>query len=303
MAYPHVLRAWAAFQALDDDVARAHVARAEELVEPTADPTIVLSVQGLRAGLDYQSPSIRAPGARADDASALHEVVASVPGREIPPSLVAYAAVADAWMSLELQRHSRVPEILDLLQSRLGAIGEIDLIRARTFHVTGRRAEARALLATLLPESFVVPLSEVETATLAAALAHADGDGFSAMEVARQALDVAERLHGFRPLVAADPLFHDLLRTGVGRWGLHEPLVAFVLERASTPTATPALALTARELEVLRELPNLNTVDEIAEVLFVSVNTVKTHLRSLYRKLQVGSRRAAVAEARRLGLL
>jgi LuxR family maltose regulon positive regulatory protein len=76
-----------------------------------------------------------------------------------------------------------------------------------------------------------------------------------------------------------------------------------VLERGAAPASAPTLALTARELEVLRELPNLNTVDEIAEDLFVSVNTVKTHLRSLYRKLQVGSRRAAVAEARRLGLL
>lgn len=54
---------------------------------------------------------------------------------------------------------------------------------------------------------------------------------------------------------------------------------------------------------MLRELPNLNTVDEIAGVLFVSVNMVKTHLRSLYRNLEVTSRRGAVAEARRLGLL
>jgi LuxR family maltose regulon positive regulatory protein len=143
----------------------------------------------------------------------------------------------------------------------------------------------------------------VETATFAAALAQADGDTYNATALARRALDVAEKLHGFRPLVAADPAFHDLLRSSIGRWGLHEPLVARVLERASAPNAAPAVALTARELEVLRELPNLNTVDEIAEVLFVSVNTVKTHLRSLYRKLQVGSRRAAVAEARRLGLL
>jgi LuxR family maltose regulon positive regulatory protein len=42
---------------------------------------------------------------------------------------------------------------------------------------------------------------------------------------------------------------------------------------------------------------------EIAEEYFVSVNTVKAHLKSLYRKLDVDSRRAAVHRARDLGLL
>jgi LuxR family maltose regulon positive regulatory protein len=305
MAYPHALRAWAAYQALDDDVARAHVARAVELVEPTADPTVLLSVQALHAGLAYDASGSHGSGSPADDASALHHVVASIPGHEVPPFLVVTVALADAWISLELQRHGQVPEIVDLLETRLGAIGEVDLIRAGIHHATGRNAEARALLVSLTerPEDFVVPLSVVETATFAAALAHADGDLYNATALARIALDASERLQGFRPLVAADPAFHDLLRSSIGRWGLHEPLVARVLDRASTPNAAPAVALTARELEVLRELPNLNTVDEIADVLFVSVNTVKTHLRSLYRKLQVGSRRAAVAEARRLGLL
>lgn len=305
MAYPHLLRAWAAYQALDDDVARAHVARAVELVEPSADPTIWMSVEGLRTGLAYDRPHDEGSATRAADATALHDVLVGLPGREVAPSLIVYAALADARMSLQTQRHTRVPEIVDLLQSRLGPCGEVDLIRASHLEATGRRAEARALLAsvTAKPESLVVPLAEAEAAILGAVLAYADADLFNATALARQALDVTQRLHGFRPLVDAGAAFHDLLRSGIGRWGVHEALVATVLARGAAPTAASTIALTARELEVLRELPNLNTVDEIAEALFVSVNTVKTHLRSLYRKLQVGSRRAAVAEARRLGLL
>ena len=61
--------------------------------------------------------------------------------------------------------------------------------------------------------------------------------------------------------------------------------------------------LTTRELEVLVELPTMRTVDEIAQSMFVSVNTLKTHLRSVYRKLGVSSRRDAVSAARMRGLL
>ncbi|SFL79672.1 LuxR C-terminal-related transcriptional regulator [Geodermatophilus ruber] len=60
---------------------------------------------------------------------------------------------------------------------------------------------------------------------------------------------------------------------------------------------------TERELEVLRCLDSLLTLPEISSGLFVSVNTVKAHLRSLYRKLGVNGRREAVARARELGLV
>jgi LuxR family maltose regulon positive regulatory protein len=60
--------------------------------------------------------------------------------------------------------------------------------------------------------------------------------------------------------------------------------------------------LTERELEVLRFLPSRLTIREIANELFVSVNTLKFHLRMIYRKLGVGSRVDAVQRARELSL-
>jgi len=64
-----------------------------------------------------------------------------------------------------------------------------------------------------------------------------------------------------------------------------------------------ALGITPRELEILDEIAAGKSTREIAETLFVSENTVKTHASRLYDKLGVRRRTQAVQEARRLGLL
>jgi LuxR family maltose regulon positive regulatory protein len=63
--------------------------------------------------------------------------------------------------------------------------------------------------------------------------------------------------------------------------------------------ASPLQLLTERELEVLRLLPSRLTVREIAETLYISVNTLKFHLRVLYRKLGVNTRAEAAKLVRR----
>jgi LuxR family maltose regulon positive regulatory protein len=61
--------------------------------------------------------------------------------------------------------------------------------------------------------------------------------------------------------------------------------------------------LTEREQEVLRRVAQLLSTAEIAEELYISVNTVKTHLKSVHRKLAVTHRREAVRRARELNLM
>jgi LuxR family maltose regulon positive regulatory protein len=63
------------------------------------------------------------------------------------------------------------------------------------------------------------------------------------------------------------------------------------------------LAPSARELEILRYLATLMSYREIAAELFISRNTMKTHVRSLYRRLGVSSRSQAVTEGRARGLI
>lgn len=65
----------------------------------------------------------------------------------------------------------------------------------------------------------------------------------------------------------------------------------------------PCEPLTAREQDVLNLLDSPLTYNGIATALHVSTNTVKTHLKAAYRKLDVSSRRQAVDRAQRCGLM
>jgi LuxR family maltose regulon positive regulatory protein len=76
---------------------------------------------------------------------------------------------------------------------------------------------------------------------------------------------------------------------------------------AGRPPAAPAgrlrEPLSQGEIRVLRYLPTKLSAPEIADQLYLSVNTVKTHMRHLYDKLGAHRRHEAVEQARALGLL
>ena len=61
--------------------------------------------------------------------------------------------------------------------------------------------------------------------------------------------------------------------------------------------------LTKRELDILRRLPTGLPITQIASTLHISNNTIKTHLKNVYKKLGVDSRDAAVTKGKELLLL
>ena len=73
----------------------------------------------------------------------------------------------------------------------------------------------------------------------------------------------------------------------------------------ASEVSSPAITaeLTKRELEVLRHLAELLTTDEIAATMFVSNNTVRTHVRNILAKLSVSRRNDAVRRARELSIV
>jgi LuxR family maltose regulon positive regulatory protein len=72
---------------------------------------------------------------------------------------------------------------------------------------------------------------------------------------------------------------------------------------ARNEACAPGEELTPKELEVLGLLATRLSRNEIGQRLYVSLNTVKTHQRAVYRKLRVEHRSAAVSRAQELGLL
>lgn len=96
---------------------------------------------------------------------------------------------------------------------------------------------------------------------------------------------------------ARDALVDCVRRVHAGETYLPPPLAAKLAERVS------GAALSQREMEVLRRMAAGKSNKEIGAELFISDGTVKTHVRSIFTKLDVVSRTEAVAIATRRGLI
>lgn len=145
--------------------------------------------------------------------------------------------------------------------------------------------------------------ARVESHVLRAAIAYADSRAERAAGQLEKALDLAEPEGLRRPFAEhADRL--------TGLLAEHAPITAHrafvdgLLDGVGDDACVGAVAgLSPRELAVLRHLPTELTAAEIAQALFVSTNTIRTHIRHIYDKLDVHTRSEAVRAARELGLL
>ncbi len=149
----------------------------------------------------------------------------------------------------------------------------------------------------------------VETHLLAG-LAHRElGDQRAANQAAERALSLAEPDRLVLPFVMTGS--GELLEALPRHETAHAALLADILDvvhgsslaaKDDSPSAQTE-ELSPTELKVLRYLPTNLSRPEIASELSVSVNTVNTHVRNIYAKLQARDRSAAVQRARELRLL
>jgi LuxR family maltose regulon positive regulatory protein len=156
-------------------------------------------------------------------------------------------------------------------------------------------------------------LWDVQAFLLAAAAQDALGDAGGARRALERALDLAKPEGLVFPFLldAAPGLFERHRRLGTA----HAATITEILHRLAggEPGAGGSAAadgdygllepLSHSEIRVLRYLPTKLSTPEIADQLYLSVNTVKTHMRHVYDKLGVHRRHEAVERARALGLL
>ena len=160
--------------------------------------------------------------------------------------------------------------------------------------------------------------SVIEILVVQALTRHAGGDTPSALAPLDRALTLAEPEGYVRVFVSQGPPMATLLtavaqqRTG---WDYGRRLLAACTgDGATAPAAIPGEQVTRlgvglveplseRELDVVHLLATDLDGPDIARRLFVSVNTMRTHTKSIYAKLGVNNRRAAVRRAEELGLL
>ena len=180
-------------------------------------------------------------------------------------------------------------------------------LRARVDLSAGRVERAVARLGTSVAQSGSAR-DELERLTLLSLAASQLGDRRRARETLRLALDKGRPEGYLRPFLDGGQAMSRLLKS-IETW-FADPYLELLLERSRPPsegsptgTSSALARLTSRESAALTRLPTYLTQRQIADDLYISLNTLKTHLKSLYRKLGASSRAEAVASARAHGLI
>jgi LuxR family maltose regulon positive regulatory protein len=146
----------------------------------------------------------------------------------------------------------------------------------------------------------------VEAWLLRALVDRAAGEEDAASLALDRALELSEEEPFRDAFLTHGPAVRELLELQARKGTAHPALLEVLLDgvgQSEPVAATLAEPLTERELRILRYLPTMLSNAEIGAEIFVSLNTVKTHLRGIYRKLEVNGRADAVQRARTLGLL
>jgi LuxR family maltose regulon positive regulatory protein len=287
--------------------------RAWEVADPQIDPAAAVLLH-VATGMLHAG--------RGQHQSALEEFTAAAQAQSLLTGVHALAPRITGWLAATQARLGRADEARATLSGspaepeQIGRIydgqdGAIfnawAVLRLTEGDPTGALEALRGVLDTTPPAA--PPFTLVETHLLAG-LAHLElGDRKAAADAAEAALAVAEpdRLMFPFAMTEAAELLDAIPRHETAHGALLADIVD-VLRGQPVPGVAPEPPpqyeeLSPSELRVLRFLPTNLTRPEIAGELFVSINTVNTHIRNIYSKLSARDRSAAVQRARELRLL
>jgi LuxR family transcriptional regulator, maltose regulon positive regulatory protein len=287
---------------------QGELAEAERLAE-RATKTLVHTVEPLL------SPAVGLVRARllalkGEPLAALDVVRAAASSGPLPPFMRVSTGLLESELWLALGEPARARKRIQELSAEDAPDASIGLARVEL--ATGEPGSAIRAVATFLADERepILAFTRTEAWAIDAIARDEVNDEDGALRALERALDLAEP-RGYAGILAryGAPL-RSLLRRRVAAGTAHRALAGEILSTLEGPpaaertTATVLLEpLSERELAVLRFLPTMMSNSEIAAEMFVSVNTVKTHLKHVYRKLDVADRRDCVKRARELRLL
>jgi LuxR family maltose regulon positive regulatory protein len=293
----HLVLAAVAVDRDELDEARALLNRATAAHSGPFDPVTAVAGVITRAHLQL---------ARGEARAALETVASIVPAAVASPWAEDHAALVASAAHLAEGRPESAVRVIEAAAGRRPACA---VAAARAQLAAGHPEAALALLDRLPGEQHGGPAVTVRATLVRAQAADLLGDRATARRLTARALLDARRDRLRRPFAEAGPWLRGLLGTDASGDPARQWLVSGTGPRPGTASRTaqaPALVveeLSGRERDVLQRLAQMMSTEEIAADLFVSVNTVKTHLKSVYRKLGVNRRTDAVRRGRELRLV
>jgi LuxR family maltose regulon positive regulatory protein len=249
---------------------------------------------------------------RYEAAMAAHRVAEGI-GRKLANRHIAATRAQTTKLAMQVRAGETevVQRALDDMDEDLRARGEVRVVVAMLRLAQDDPKGTVAGLAPIFAGASPLddPRWEIHALLLKASADDALGDIGASSRALEDALDRAEPDGLLLPF-----LLHPtpgLLERHARLRSTHASLVSEILSLLSghAPSARPEHAepldepLSKSELRVLRYLPTNLSAPEIAAELFVSINTIRTHMRSVYAKFGVHNRADAVKRARELGLL
>jgi LuxR family transcriptional regulator, maltose regulon positive regulatory protein len=300
-----VAKAWVSTELYDLPAARRHAQRAAESLAEAHDPTT-------RVALALVDSRIKR--ARGDVDGALARIVTARSETPAPPWLQDALAIEEAELHVVNGQPALAAQVVEGLYEPGSPESALVLARARM-----SAAGTVELPTTTLRSTAASIPTRIDGWLLEATRLLDHGEQLRAAEALERALRLAapERLR--RPFREASPQVRRLLRWDRNLATEHSWLGAATLDDDRPPKprrgAEPDIslnqpgqrpipeALTEKELEVLGHLAAWLTTEEIAGAMFVSVNTVRTHVRHILRKLGSSRRYEAVRHAGELGII
>jgi LuxR family maltose regulon positive regulatory protein len=279
--------------------------RAELVLRRFAEPTTAMMLYGSRGLLEF----VRGRHEAAINAFRTTEGIER--GLATRHLLATRTQALKLEMLVQVGETDLVQQALDNMDENVRATSAMRVVHAQLRLARDGPEGAAAALAPIFADASPIdnPRWEIRALLLKASAEDALGDTGASSRALERALDLAESDGLLLPFVVhtAPELLerHSRLRT------THASLISEILNLLSGRAPAAPLAdaeslrepLSESELRVLRYLPTNLRGPEVAAELFVSLNTIRSHLRNVYAKLGVHSRTEAVNRARELGLL